>query len=85
MADDKGAMEMRDSGGVPGATGQATCAETGSVIDEMENDHFDDLLREAGARGREYRRGLPRCTRWMNSLGSSFTPDSLREQLNHCC
>ena len=40
---DKGVMKMRNGGYIPRVTGQGTCEETGHVIDQMADDHFDDF------------------------------------------
>ena len=40
---DKGVMEMRNGGDVPGVTGQGARAEVVLVVDEMGDDDFDYL------------------------------------------
>ena len=55
---DKGAMEMRNSGDVPGVTGHGACAETACVVDKIGDDDFDDLHGKSGGGGRACRRGL---------------------------
>ena len=45
---DEGVMEMGNGGDVPGVTGQGACAETARIVDEMGDDHFDDLLGKPG-------------------------------------
>jgi len=47
----KSVVKMRDRGDVPGVTRQGACEETARVIDEMGNDHFDDLERKLGGGG----------------------------------
>ena len=41
----KGAMEMRNGDDVPGIAGQGACKEASRVVDEMNDDHFEDLHR----------------------------------------
>ena len=41
--DGKGVMDVRNGSGVPRATGQGACEESESVIDEVGDDHFNDL------------------------------------------
>ena len=36
-------MDVRNSSDVPRATGEGACEETESVIDEVGDDHFNDL------------------------------------------
>ena len=55
-------MEMRNGGDVPGATGQGTCTETAHVVDEIGDDHVNDLLRKPGGGGHVRRGGLRRKT-----------------------
>jgi len=45
-------MEVGNGGSVPGVAGQGACKETALVVDEMVNDHFNDLLGKLGGRGR---------------------------------
>ena len=45
---DEGVMEMRNGDDVPGVTGQGACKEAALVVDEMRDDHFEDLHREPG-------------------------------------
>jgi len=50
----KGVMEVGNGGNVPGIAGQGACKETALVIDEMVNDHFNNLLGKfefGGSRG----------------------------------
>ena len=44
-------MEMRSSGDAPGVTGQVAGAETGHIIDEVGDDHLDDLQGKSGGWG----------------------------------
>ena len=46
----KSVVEVRDSGNVPGVTGQGACYKTGRVIDKVGDYHFDDLQGEVGGR-----------------------------------
>ena len=46
----KSAMEMRESGNVPGARGEGARQETAGVTDNLGNNHVDDLLRKPGCR-----------------------------------
>jgi len=55
---DKGVMERMNGGDVPGITGEGTCAEATCVINEVGDNHFDDLLGKPGGRGRACRGGL---------------------------
>ena len=48
----EGVMEVGNGGDVPGVAGQGACEETASVIDEMVDDHFNDLLGKFGGRRR---------------------------------
>ena len=48
--EDKGVIEMRNSGDVPGVTGQGACAETVCVVSKISDDHFDDLQGKPGGR-----------------------------------
>ena len=50
--DGEGLVEMCNNGDVPGDTGQGACEETGCVMDEVGDDHFDYLRREPGDRTR---------------------------------
>ena len=59
---DEGVMEMRDSGDVLGVTGQRACEEAALVVDEMDNDHFEDLPRKPGSMGWGCRRSLRRSS-----------------------
>ena len=43
---DEGVMETRNGDDVPGVTGQGTRKEAALVVDEMGDDHFEDLHRE---------------------------------------
>jgi hypothetical protein len=45
---DEGVMEMGNGGNVPGVTGQGAREETARIVDEMGDDHFDDLLGKPG-------------------------------------
>jgi len=47
----KGVMKMRNSGDVPGGTGQGACAKTAHVVDKIGDDRFDNLPRKPGSRG----------------------------------
>ena len=62
VIDEKVVMEMWNGSDVPGATTQAACAETASVIDEVSDDHFNDLRGKPGGGGRARCRGLRRST-----------------------
>ena len=48
---DKGVMEMRYGGDVPGVTGLGAGEEAALVVDKMGDDHFDNLLGKFGDRG----------------------------------
>jgi len=45
---DEGVMEMRNGDNVPGVTGQGARKEAALVVDEMGDDHFEDLYGESG-------------------------------------
>ena len=47
----KSVVKTRDRGDVPGVTRQGACQETARVIDEVGDDHFDDLERKLGGGG----------------------------------
>jgi hypothetical protein len=56
--------------------------ETTLVVDKMGDDHFDDLLREPGGRGRGCcRKNVVRTIRRTHSLDP--TPNSFDDWLNH--
>ena len=59
---DKNAVEMGDSGDVPGITGLRAYAETADVVDEVADNHFDDLQGESSGGGCVHRGGLQRRT-----------------------
>ena len=67
---DEGVVKMRDSCDVPRVTGQGTCKETAGVIDQMGNDHFDDLL------GKSHGGGLACRGRFWRSTSRTYSPDS---------
>ena len=46
----KGVMEVRNGGDIPGVTGPGACKETALVVDEMGDDHFDNLVGKPGGR-----------------------------------
>ena len=54
----KDVVDMGDGGYVPGITGLRACAETAGVVDEVANNHFDDLRGESGGGRRVCRRDL---------------------------
>ena len=57
----KGVMEVRNGDDVTGMTGQGTCEEAALVVDEMKDDHFEDLHRKPGEIGWAcFRRSTPR-------------------------
>jgi hypothetical protein len=49
---DKSTMKMRNNGDVPGAGGERTCQEAVGVVDEVGNNHVNDILRKPSNRGR---------------------------------
>jgi hypothetical protein len=49
---DKSTMKMRNSGNVPGARGERTCQEAVDVVDEVGDNHVDNILRKPSGRGR---------------------------------
>jgi hypothetical protein len=59
---EKAVMEMRNSGDVPGMASQGARAETAHVIDEVDDNNFNDLQGKPGGRGRGRRRHLRRNT-----------------------
>ena len=61
-ASEKGLVEMRHGGDIPGVTSQGACAETAYVIGKIDDDHFDDLLGKPGSGGRVRRQGPWRGT-----------------------
>jgi hypothetical protein len=79
----KSAMEMRYSGDVLGARGEGACQEAAGIMDEMGNNHIDDLLREPGGGGRTCGSRVRRGTREESILGSwsASVPGTLNEQL----
>jgi hypothetical protein len=56
-------MKMGEGGDVPGITGQGACQKTGFVVDEVGDDHLDDLLGKSGGGGRACCRNLLRTIR----------------------
>ena len=44
-------MNMRNDSDVPRVTGQGAREETGCIMNEMGDDHFDDFQREPGDGG----------------------------------
>ena len=68
-------MEVRDSGDIPGVTGQGARPETASVIDKIGNDDFDDLKGKPGGRGRACRR----CLR--GNAPEAYPPDSISSSI----
>ena len=82
----KSVVKMRDGGDVPGVTRQGACEETARVIDEVGDDHFDDLERKLGGGGRVYSRSLRRsiCGDPFLDVGLTSVPNSINEQLNRC-
>ena len=57
----KGVMEVRNGDDTTGVTGQGTCKEAVLVVDEMKDDHFEDLHRKPGEIGWAcLRRSTPR-------------------------
>ena len=59
---DEGPVEMMNGDGVPGVAGQGAYNEAACVVDEMDDDHFEDLHREPGEMGWACRRSLRRST-----------------------
>ena len=59
---DKGVMKMRNGYDVPGVAGQGACEEATLVVNEMDDDHFEDLGRNFGKIGWGCRRCLWRST-----------------------
>ena len=82
----KSVVKMRDRGDVPGVTRQGACEETASVIDEMGDDHFDDLERKVSGGGRACSRSLRRsiCGDPFPDVDQTSVPNSINEQLNRC-
>ena len=72
----KGAVEVEDGGDVPGVTGQRASKETVFVVDEIVDDHFNDLQREPGGRGYGCRK-TPRAR--SPDPGGTSVPNSLNE------
>jgi hypothetical protein len=62
-ANGEGVVKTRNSGDVPGITGQGACAETALVIGKIADDRFDNLQGKSGGRGivccRSLRRNAP--------------------------
>jgi hypothetical protein len=63
-------MKMRDGGDVPGVTGQGACPEAARVVDEVCDDHFNDVL----GKSRGKRQGCRRSVR--GSTGRAYPSDS---------
>lgn len=53
----KGVVEMRNGGNVPGVTGQSACKETVCVESKICDDYFDDLQGKPGGGRRACRGG----------------------------
>jgi len=64
-------MEMRNGCDIPGVTGQGARKESASIVDEMGDDNFDDLLGKSGGRGRVRRENLRRSTAKIHPPGFS--------------
>ena len=76
-------VDMRNGGDVPGITGQGTRKEAVRVIEEMGDDHFDDLLGQPDDGGRLCHRSLWRST-FRERSPDSAVPNSHGEQLDGC-
>ena len=53
---DKGMMKMRNGGEVPGVRSKGTCQEGELVVNEMSDDHLEDIRGNSGVPGRARRR-----------------------------
>ena len=62
VGDDKGVMEMGNSGDVPGATDLGACAKAVFVVSKIGDDHFNDLQGKPGGRRTVCNRGPRRNT-----------------------
>ena len=82
---EEGVVKMWDGGGVPGATGHGACQEAAGVVDEIGDDHIDDLLGKFGDGGRVCSSGnLLRGTHVFPDPSSASAPNSLSDLPNRC-
>ena len=82
--DEEVMVGVRDGGDIPGVTSQGAHAKTGHVVDEICNDHFNDLQGKSCGGGcrRIPRKDTPGTG--PPDSGLTSVPNSLDEQLNHC-
>jgi len=76
-------MEIRDGGNVPGVTGQGTRQKAAGVVDEMGDNHFDELQWKLGGRGQPH--GWNRWQIMCGECPNDPVPNSLNESLNRRC
>ena len=81
---DKGVMKVRNGGHVPGAAGHGTYEKTARVVDNVCNNHSDNIQGKSDGGGR--RCPLGRSVRRTHPPDSGLTsvPNSLAEQLDRC-
>ena len=82
-------MKMRNGGEAPGVSSKGTCQEGELVVNEMSDDHLDDIQGNSGVPGRVRRRSPREDTPWtypaLDSSGLSPVPNLTDEQpKSHC-
>ena len=78
-------MKMRNGSAVPGTRGEGARPETSGVVDEVGDDHINDLLGDPISRGRTCGRGLRGGTPKEQPLdsGQKSVPETFNNQFNH--